>query len=130
MSYLAQAVRGAVEELGDQESGDVDSEATPTAGPEEIEAAARQAELDALFEPEAAPAPTGGAGAGSERVDATKQKETGNGGEEAWEDAVEAFALDEDFDYDSVKLTPKFDLAEEKRTWREQQAAAGKQPSR
>ena len=127
---LAQAVRGAVEELGDQESGDVDSEATPTAGPEEIEAAARQAELDALFEPEVAPAPTGGAGAGSERVDATKQKETGNGGEEAWEDAVEAFALDEDFDYDSVKLTPKFDLAEEKRTWREQQAAAGKQPSR
>ena len=42
---------------------------------------------------------------------------------------MEAFALDEDFDYDSVKLTPKFDLAEEKRTWREQQAAAGKQPS-
>ena len=43
-----------------------------------------------------------------------------------WEDDVEPFALDEEFDYDAVKLTPNIDLEAEKRAWQATQQKSAK----
>ena len=43
-----------------------------------------------------------------------------------WEDDVEPFALDEEFDYDAVKLTPNIDLEAEKRAWQAAQQKSAK----
>lgn len=93
-----------VEEAGDGSRVDVD-EASSEAETVHGVSRERQTQLDALFE--------SGEPATSSEAAPTMQSQPGD----AWEDDVEPFALDEDFDYDAVKLTPRIDLDAEKRAW-------------
>ena len=104
-----------VEEAGDGSWVDVDEESSQ---PETVhgEAQERQAGLDALFE-SGEPAT---AACSSSEARPTTQSQPGD----VWEDDVEPFALDEDFDYDAVKLTPRIDLESEKRAWQAAQQQA------
>ena len=123
---LVQDVRGTAEAVDDRDSADVDEESSQ---PVDGEAAGRQAALDALFEPErpaaTAPAPSPAAAAAASSPAAGTDEPVGEEeqGPDAWEDKVEAFSLDEDFDYDAVKLTVKVDIEAEKKAWAAAQQA-------
>ena len=56
------------------------------------------------------------------KTTSSKQSQPGD----VWEDDVEPFALDEEFDYDAVKLTPNIDLEAEKRAWQAAQQKSAK----
>ena len=94
---------GNADEAGDGNRVDVDEESSK---PETLDGNSqeRQAKLDALFE-SGEPA--------THAATTTTQSEPGD----AWQDDVEPFALDEDFDYDAVKLTPRIDLEAERKAW-------------
>lgn len=106
-------VQRTMDEVGDGGRADAEDESSQ---PEavRVESQERQAELDALF----ASAEPGT----SNKTTSSKQSQPGD----VWEDDVEPFALDEEFDYDAVKLTPNIDLEAEKRAWQAAQQKSAK----
>lgn len=99
---LATAVRQAAETVGDDESGDVDPESYEVLA--DASGEHRVDRLAALME------------AGSQRGDKIAPCEEPDD-DAKWVDPVEKFVLDQDFDYDQIKLTPKPDIETMRRKW-------------
>eukprot|EP01047_Picozoa_sp_COSAG01_P019962 COSAG01_NODE_1125_length_11596_cov_8.205532_5_plen_467_part_00 len=130
---LQRGVRMAAEAVDDGESADVDPEASEVEVEVEVAAAAaaRRAALH-LLDGGGGDAP----GAAEENPEQPPQQPPPPPQEAeaeaeleaaAWEDPVEAFELDEQFDYDGVTLTPKVNVEQMRREWlaaRQGEAAA------